>query len=173
MTDKASQLGKPVRHWQQFKGDPVIRDNLFSQQRVNSRFDVAIDCAFDVLADLIEFQGIYHTILHFSSSRAIFWHQEDPYSYWVHDVDEITNTGSCIYYPRRKYHKRACVKPEQVREVFKLFKGLRLQDETVYLRQASLNVINGMVGLTFSCDGSHYMQATEFLEGGLDLWFKN
>ena len=44
-------------------------------------------------------------------------------------------------------------------------------DENVYLRAASLNVINGMVGLTFSCDGSHYIPAAEFLRNGEAFWF--
>jgi hypothetical protein len=30
--------------------------------------------------------------------------------------------------------------------------------------------MNGMVGLTFSCDGSHYMSADEFLEKNLSFW---
>ncbi|MCK7471133.1 MAG: hypothetical protein MZU95_10405 [Desulfomicrobium escambiense] len=31
------------------------------------------------------------------------------------------------------------------------FKALRFADETIYLRSGSINVMNGMVGLTFSC----------------------
>jgi len=34
-----------------------------------------------------------------------------------------------------------------------------------------LNVVNGMVGLTFSCDGSHYMSADEFLAKPDSFWF--
>ena len=43
-------------------------------------------------------------------------------------------------------------------------------DETIYLRSALLNIYNGMIGLTFSCDGSHYMPWREFLEKKLDFW---
>ena len=38
------------------------------------------------------------------------------------------------------------------------------------LRTASLNVYNGLVGLTFSCDGSHSIFADEFLDKGLEFW---
>jgi len=55
--------------------------------------------------------------------------------------------------------------------VFELFRSLRFADENVYLRAGSLNVINGMVGLNFSCDGSHYMRFDEFLEKSTDFWF--
>jgi hypothetical protein len=39
-------------------------------------------------------------------------------------------------------------------------------DETIYLRSGMLNVFNGMVGLTFLWDGSHYMPWDEFLDDG-------
>ncbi|HEY9149394.1 MAG TPA: hypothetical protein VIQ75_01225, partial [Gammaproteobacteria bacterium] len=54
---------------------------------------------------------------------------------------------------------------------FKQFKALRLADDTIYLRSASLNIMNGMLGLTFSCDGSHYMPVQDFLARDLDFWF--
>ncbi len=45
-----------------------------------------------------------------------------------------------------------------------------LADETIYLRVGSINIINGMIGLTFSCDGSHYMPVAEFLNKNLAFW---
>ena len=33
-----------------------------------------------------------------------------------------------------------------------------------------LNIFNGLVGLTFSCDGSHYMPWDEFLDKNLGFW---
>ena len=60
--------------------------------------------------------------------------------------------------------------PDQVRQVYALFKSLRYIDDTIYLRSGSLNIINGMVGLTFSCDGSHYLAVEEFLDRDLQFW---
>jgi hypothetical protein len=54
--------------------------------------------------------------------------------------------------------------------VFEQFKKLRFADETLYLRSASINIINGFVALNFSCDGSHYMPVDEFLQRGEVLW---
>ena len=48
--------------------------------------------------------------------------------------------------------------------------GLRKVDMTIYLRTASINIYNGMVSLTFSCDGSHYMRYDEFLAKGATFW---
>ena len=50
-------------------------------------------------------------------------------------------------------------------------KKLRLTDETFYLRSASVNIFNGMISLTFSCDGSHYMSWQEFLDKDETFWF--
>jgi hypothetical protein len=58
----------------------------------------------------------------------------------------------------------------QVGEVFRTFRALRFMDETIYLRAGSLNIFNGMVGLNFSCDGSHYMPWNQLLEKSLDFW---
>ena len=57
--------------------------------------------------------------------------------------------------------------------VLEQLKELRFADETIYLRSASLNVMNGMVGLTFSCDGSHYISVEEFLSKEKRFWFGN
>jgi hypothetical protein len=50
-------------------------------------------------------------------------------------------------------------------------KKLRLTDETFSLRSSSINIFNGMISLTFSCDGSHYMSWQEFLEKDESFWF--
>jgi hypothetical protein len=42
-------------------------------------------------------------------------------------------------------------------------RGLSTVDATIYLRSASVDIFNGMVSLTFSCDGSHCMRYDEFL----------
>jgi hypothetical protein len=36
---------------------------------------------------------------------------------------------------------------------------------------ASINLFNGMVSVTFSCDGSHYMPHSEFLTKDTSFWF--
>ena len=56
-------------------------------------------------------------------------------------------------------------------KVLRQLKALRFADETIYLRAASLNIVNGKLGLNFSCDGTHYLNYDEFLDQGLDFWF--
>ena len=42
--------------------------------------------------------------------------------------------------------------------------------KSIYLRTGTINTHNGLVGLTFSCDGSHYMHYDEFLNKSLVFW---
>jgi hypothetical protein len=157
-------------HWQQFKGDPAVRGTLFMQQRIPSRLDEHIDSVHKTILSLMTDHGIFHCKLHYSSGRCSFWLIEDPYSYRIHGVEEIINPDIVLAYPLHTYPDRAIVTPAQIRQVLDEFKALRFADETIYLRSASINVMNGMLGLTFSCDGSHYMPVGEFLEKNLGFW---
>ena len=133
--------------------------------------DEQIDEVLDVIGSLITEQGIFHAKLHFSSSRATLWPYNDPYRYRLHVLHEIINPAVCLVYAKTPYPDQACVSTEIVPKVLNTFKSLREADETIYLRAASLNIMNGFVGLNFSCDGSHYMPAKEFLKKDLKFWF--
>lgn len=86
-------------------------------------------------------------------------------------MDELSNTDVCLAYPSRPYYERAIVPSNKIGKILKLIKELRFADETIYLRSGSLNIVNGKIGLNFSCDGTHYLNWDEFLAKGLDFWF--
>ena len=155
-----------VPSWRQIKGDPSIRQTVFMQQRAISDLDQHMDDVIATINELMCERGIFHVQIHFSSSRATLWSMDDPFSYLVHVLDEIINPAVCLAFRKQAYPARATVRPEQVRLVLEKFKQLREADDVIYLRSGSLNVINGIVGLTFSCDGSHYIPAEEFLSDG-------
>lgn len=157
--------------WLQLKGDPAIRQCLFSQRRVESDMDKNID---RVLANVEQFmceRGVFHAKLHFSSSRATLWLASDPMRYRVHVLDEILSPETTLAYPAFPYPGEACVGPDLIRPVLERLKALRQADENMYLRAGSLNVVNGLVGLNFSCDGSHYLRVEEFLSREARVWF--
>lgn len=156
--------------WQQFRGDPAVRGTLFMQERIPSLLDQHIDAVLDLIHRLMCDHGIFHSKIHFSSGRCSLWLFDDPYNYRLHGVDEIINPDICLTYPTRVYPEKAKVSPEQIRHVLDEFKVLRFADETIYLRSSSINIMNGLVGLTFSCDGSHYMPVQELLEKDLSFW---
>jgi hypothetical protein len=164
------ELYQPSGDWVQLKGDPAIRGGLFSQQRVESLMDARIDEVLALLVELMTAHGVFHGKLHFSSSRATLWTLDDPYRYRLLDYEDLADPGICLAYSRRDYPSEASIPESRVAEVFHTFRELRFMDETIYLRSGSLNIFNGMVGLNFSCDGSHYMPWDEFLRKSLGFW---
>jgi len=163
---KFRQLG-----WQQFRGDPAIRQQVFHQERVTSIFDENIDFLNYVIATLMQEHGVFHSKMHFSSSRCTLWSLEDPYNYRPHCLEELMSPDLFFVYAKQDYPKKAVVPKEKIHLVFDQFKALRHGDDTIYLRSGSINVMNGLIGLTFSCDGSHYMTVDDFLEKDLSFWF--
>jgi len=159
------------QQWRQIKGDPSIRSTLFQQTRTLSAMDEKLDEVLNVVEALMTEQGIFHSKLHFSSSRATLWSYDDPFRYRLHVLDEIINPDVCLAYAKLTYPEDAYISAKIIPKVLKTFKALREADETIYLRAASLNIMNGFVGLNFSCDGSHYMPAKEFLKKDLSFWF--
>lgn len=156
--------------WRQIKGDPSIRGTVFHQTRTESEMDRQIDTVLGVVTELMLYHGVYHVILHFSSSRAIIWVMGDPYRYRLLDIDALIDPDSCLAYPRTTYPADALVPADQVRKVLDAFRALRVMDEMFYLRSGTLNIFNGIVGLTFSCDGSHYIPYEEFLRMDHAFW---
>jgi hypothetical protein len=157
-------------YWRQIKGDPAIRGAVFHQTRSDSQMDLSLDTVLGVMEELMTDRGIFHGKLHFSSSRATIWLVDDPYRYRLLDISALTDPDTCLIYPRHPYPTDAVVPKDKVRPVLDSLRALRFMDETFYLRAGSLNIFNGMVGLTFSCDGSHYLPWDEFLSKGYDFW---
>jgi len=159
--------------WRQLKGDPSIRDTVFHQHRVESAMDQQLDTVLGVIEELMVYHGVYHVILHFSSNRAVHWVMGDPYRYRLLDIDALIDPDICLAYPKSPYSSEALVPRDRIRAVLDLFRELRFMDEMFYLRSGTLNLFNGIVGLTFSCDGSHYIPHDEFLSVGYDFWINN
>jgi hypothetical protein len=160
----------PAR-WRQIKGDPAIRQALFLQERVGSAMDACLNQVHDIVHELITERRVFHAKLHYGSSRSTLWLNDDPRRYRIHVLDEIMDPSVCLAYPRGVYPDDAIVSPEDVRATLDHFVNLRLGDNVLYLRSASVNVINGLVGLNFSCDGTHYLPVPQFLEKGHYFWF--
>ena len=158
-------------NWKQYRGDPAIRGALFEQCRVRSAMDDQFNETFAQIEKLMCQHGVFHAKLHFSSSRATLWLYSDPCRYRVLSVDELLMSTPCHDCPLTHYPLDAVVEKQHIRPILEMFRTLRFSDEQFYLRSGSLNLINGLVGLNFSCDGSHYLPAEEFLASPLARWF--
>jgi hypothetical protein len=156
--------------WMQLKGDPAIRSGLFYQERVHSLLDERIDTVLPTLEELITVNGVFHAKLHFSSSRATIWRVDDPFRFRIHGIDDLANPNLCLAYAHHPYPKDAVIPATAIGDVLRRLRELRFMDENIYLRSGLLNIFNGFVGLTFSCDGSHFMPWREFLGKDIDFW---
>ncbi|MGB5261360.1 MAG: PDC sensor domain-containing protein [Gammaproteobacteria bacterium] len=156
--------------WRQIKGDPAIRGTVFQQCRVDSLMDRNMDPAIAILEDLMMERGLFQAVIHFSSSRATVWFVDDPFRYRILDHEALSDPDICMLYPRRTYPDDALIPQQMISAILTGMRQLRTADETLYLRSASINIFNGMISLTFSCDGSHYMSWHEFLDKDMSFW---
>jgi len=158
------------KRWLQIRGDPSIRQFLFSQSRVNNEFDDHLDAVLTTIDLLLRERGIFHAKIHFSSGQVTLWSMANPYNYQVYLKEEFLAPDFADLFPVRNYPINASVPPGRVRDVLVVLSTLRHKDDSIYLRSGSLNIINGMVGLVFSCDGSHYIEYQEFLRRQDDVY---
>ena len=149
--------------WLQIRDDPTAREFVFEQVRVPNEFDKRLDEVLARVEVLILGHGVFHAKVHFSTGQVTLWLLDDPLRYRVHVKEEFLDPDICLAYPRLPYTEEALVPTPEIPKVLTEFKRLRMQDNHIHLRSASLNVVNGLVGLNFSCDGSHYLNYAEFL----------
>ena len=166
-----SELYEESEEWRQIKGDTAIRSSVFLQCRIESPMDKDIHVAFAILEELIIDRGMFQSVIHFSSSRATAWFMSDPYRYRILDSEALSDPDICLLYPAVSYPENALIPSDRIGSIMRALQKLRLTDETFYLRSASINIFNGMISLTFSCDGSHYMSWQELLTKDESFWF--
>jgi hypothetical protein len=164
------QLYEEPHNWRQIKGDPAIRGTVFQQCRIDSLMDRNMDPAMAILEELFTERGMFQAVIHFSSSRATVWFIDDPYRYRILDHEALADPDICMLYPPHAYPADALIPKNRIASLLHGMRQLRVADETLYLRSASINIFNGMLSLTFSCDGSHYMSWQEFLDKDMSFW---
>ena len=162
-SDTSARRDYVPQQWLQIRGDPAVRQFLFEQRRATAEFDLRIDEVIERIELLMREHSMFHAKVHFSSGEVTLWSLQDPLRYRVHTKEEFLDPRLLHAYPRKLYTELAVVSAAAIAQVWREFKRLRMQDSQLYLRAGSLNVINGTVGLNFSCDGSHYLDHRTFL----------
>ncbi|MFK5986074.1 MAG: PDC sensor domain-containing protein [Pseudomonadota bacterium] len=165
-----TKLYQEPKKWRQIKGDPSIRSTVFQQSRIESVLDKNSEQVFSILEELLTERGMFQGVIHFSSSRATIWVMDDPYRYRILDQEALLDTDICLAYPLYTYPEDALIPKDIIPLILKNMQKLRIADDTFYLRSASINIFNGLISLTFSCDGSHYMPYHEFIEKDASFW---
>ncbi len=151
--------------WLQIKGDPSVRAFLFQQSRVESLFDLEIDRIHEIVYSLLTRKGAFHVKMHYSSSQLTCWFADDAYRYRVFVKEEVLQDGFLDQFRDATIdHLQPVIDSLDTLAVLKEFRRLRTTDSNIYLRNGSINRVNGMIGMTFSCDGAHYIDHKTFFE---------
>jgi hypothetical protein len=150
--------------WIQIKGDPSIRAFLFEQKRTPSLFDGAIEEVHRRAKVLTMLKGVFHIKIHYSSNQLTCWFTSDPYCYEKFVREEVLADGFLDRFAEvPQWPRPPIIDPIEFYLILSEFERLRLTDETIYLRNAAINLINGMINMSFSCDGTHYIDHKSFL----------
>ena len=166
-----AELYEEPGNWRQVKGDPAIRGAVMYQCRVESPMDQNLEQALSILEELLTERGVFQCLIHFSSSQFTIWTVTDPFRYRILDQEAMSDPDICLVYPPQPYPAEAAIPLQDVVRILDTLRALRMADENIYLRMASINIFNGMISLTFSCDGTHYMRYDEFLGKSISFWF--
>lgn len=151
--------------WLQIKGDPSVRAFLFQQSRVESLFDGEIDRVHATVYELLTRKGAFHVKVHYSSSQLTCWFADDAYRYRVYVKEEVLQPGFLDQFRNCTIdHLQPLVEEPDILTILKEFRRLRTTDETIYLRNGSINRVNGLIGMSFSCDGAHYIDHKTFFD---------
>jgi len=149
--------------WLQIKGDPSVRAFLFEQRRIESLFDASIDRVHGIATKMLMHKGVFHVKIHYSSSQITCWFARDPFCYEKFVREEVLDADFLDRFPDSDHAGRSPVlDANDIDRILGEFRRLRLTDENIYLRNAAINLINGMINMSFSCDGTHYIDHHTF-----------
>jgi len=126
----------------------------------------------DILLKLINKHGVFHLMIHYLSSKVMLWQMNNPYQYELYSIEQILDPDMYLTYPQCPFPTQAKVSIEEVQLVLERFHILQLVNDKIYLRSASINIMNAMVSLSFSFSGSKYISITNFLHGDLSEWLE-
>jgi len=151
--------------WLQVKGDPSVRNFLFEQSRIESLFDTSLHRIHEIVYQLLTYKGAFHVKVHYSSSQLTCWFADDAFRYRVFVLEEVLNPDFLNQFRDCTIaHLQPVIDSDNTLAILKEFKRLRTTDQTIYLRNGSINRVNGLIGMNFSCDGAHYIDHKTFFE---------
>lgn len=143
--------------WMQTRGRPFIARFYAA----NGDFDAQIEPLLETAERLLSRCGVFQITIHFANSQLVCWFYQDPYRPVVYAGKEVLAGGFLQGFERAPLGDTAIPYPE-LRGVFQEFKRMRCADKKIYLQSASVNLVNGTIGLSFSYDGSCYLPYAEF-----------
>lgn len=112
-------------------------------------------------AEYLLTHGAFHLKLHFSGEQMTCWWFNDPMRYQVFRGEEAFAEQVLDKCSDSEIMGLA-ITDSEVAQVLWGFRRLRHLKGKSYLRSASLNRVNGMLGISFTCDNIHYLPHYEY-----------
>jgi len=129
----------------------------------------SLDEILAILNTLMCDYGAYRVDVNFSNAHVTISFVDNPFNYRLYGVNEIMNRQFSLAYPRQTYLSHARLSQDAVSLVLGQFAVLSMTNDSIRLTRASLNIIDGLVGLTFSDKSNYVIPADDFLNGALPL----
>ncbi|MCW8957072.1 MAG: hypothetical protein OQL09_09325 [Gammaproteobacteria bacterium] len=126
-------------------------------------FDDRMDKLLNIAEKLILSKGVFHLTLHFSSSQLSCCTFDNPYSFQLYTADEVFSDNFMRHFAPLESKLRTSIERNQVRPILNALKWLRSKQHGSELRNASLHMINGYIGLSFACDDTRYINFRELI----------
>ncbi len=126
-------------------------------------FDDHMDKLLGIAEKLILSKGVFHLTLHFSSSQLSCCTFDNPYSYQLYTADEVFSDNFMRHFAPLDSKLPSRIERNHVRPILNALKWLRTKKHGSELRNASLHMINGYIGLGFACDDTRYINFRELI----------
>ena len=139
----------------------------------SDHFDDNLDRLLVIANNLMLNKGVFHLSIHFSSSELVCWTFDNPYSYQVYTAEEVFSANFMRQFLPIKSIIHTCINKNKIAPILQSLKTLRNGKNESELRNASIHLINGYIGLTFACDDTRYINFKDFimpLETDSSLW---
>lgn len=130
---------------------------------VSNHFDDRLDDLMDIAKHLMSCKGVYHLGIHFSSSQLVCWTYDNPYNYQVYTAEAVFADDFSDQFASYESQVHTMVNINQVELILESLKSLRESKGGSELRNASVHAVNGMIGLTFACDDTRYINYEDFM----------
>ena len=133
------------------------------QVYISSHFDDRLNDLVEIAKQLLVDKGVFHLAVHFSSSQLVCWMLDNPYSFRVYTSEEVFADDFLSLFAPLKTKAHNCIDKATILPILKSFKHLRNNAGGSELRNASIHMLNGYIGLTFACDDTRYINYKDFI----------
>lgn len=134
-----------------------------SQTIQTLHFDHHLDQLMAIAHQLMLTKGVFHLQIHFAASQLICWTYDNPYNYQIYQAEQVFDKNFPQLFSALDSNLYTAIKKPQILPILQSLKFLRERAEGSELQNASLHIMNGLVGLTFACDDTRYINFKELL----------